>query len=632
MHTTMTTAGVQRRYAVGAEPVRGGVHFRIWAPKPDAVAVILLRNGGDDRVRLEKERGTHGYWSVLAPSASPGDRYVFEIGPGERFPDPASRFQPDGPHGPSEVIDPGSYRWADGRWRGIGAEGHVLYELHVGTFTREGTWRSAMDQLPALADLGITVIELMPVAEFAGTFGWGYDGVDLFAPTRLYGRPDNLRAFVDRAHALGLGVILDVVYNHLGPDGCYLSRFSDTYFSKKYEGEWGDPLNFDGEESRPVREFFIENAAYWIDEFHFDGLRLDATQGMMDASKVHIVQEIGERVRRAATGREVLLVAENEPQQARLVRDTADGGYGLDLVWNDDFHHSATVALTGRREAYYTDYEGSPQEFVSAAKRGYLYQGQRYSWQRKPRGESTLGIPPRAFVTFLENHDQVANTPRGLRLHARCATGAWRAMTALMLLGPGTPMLFQGQEFAASAPFLYFADHRQPLADSVRDGRRDFLCQFPSVRDPAVQSSLPSPGDRATFERSVLDLAERERHAEAYRLHRDLIAVRRADPAIRAAGDGAVDGAVLNSTAFVLRYFGGEAGDRLLFVNLGCDYQPAIVPEPLLAPPPGCRWSLAWSSEDPAYGGGGTPAFDPAERWQILGHSALYFRSEEGTP
>jgi maltooligosyltrehalose trehalohydrolase len=578
---------------------------------------------------LDPEGSARGYWSGLVASASPGDRYWYDLGGGERFPDPATRFQPEGPDGPSEVIDPGSYSWSDGRWRGVPPDGQILYELHVGTFTRVGTWRAAAEQLPELARLGITVIEMMPIAEFAGAFGWGYDGVDLYAPTRLYGRPDDLRHFVDRAHALGIGVILDVVYNHLGPDGCYLSKFSDAYFTKKYEGEWGDPLNFDGAQSLPVREFFVENAGYWIDEFHFDGLRLDATQGMLDASNVHILQEIGEHVRRVGSSREVLLVAENEPQHARLVRDTVDGGYGLDMMWNDDFHHAACVALTGRREAYYTDYAGAPQEFVSAAKRGFLYQGQWYAWQGKPRGESTAGIPPRSFVTFLENHDQVANSARGLRLHAVSTPGAWRAMTALMLLGPGTPMLFQGQEFAASTPFLYFADHKPPVRDSVRDGRREFVSQFPSVRHPDVQSILPAPGDRETFEQCILDFSEREQHDDAYRLHKDLIGLRRSDTAIRAAAEGAVDGAVLGSEAFVLRYFGGEAGDRLLLVNLGKDFEPSIVPEPLLAPPPGHRWEVVWSSEHPDYGGHGMPEFNPNETWHTPARSAVYLRSEE---
>jgi maltooligosyltrehalose trehalohydrolase len=622
---TTTRAQVARRLPIGAEPVEGGVHFRVWGPKHESISVVLDRGGHERRVPLDREPG--GYHSGLA-DAAPGDRYMFEVGDA-RYPDPASRFQPEGPHGPSEIVDPRAFRWTDAAWRGVQQAGQVLYEIHIGTFTPEGTWRAAITRLQDLKDLGVTLLEVMPVADFAGTFGWGYDGVDLYAPTRLYGRPDDLRAFVDRAHAIGLGVILDVVYNHLGPDGCYLSKFSDRYFSDKYENEWGQPLNFDGEGSGPVREFFRENAGYWIDEFHFDGLRLDATQSIVDTSHVHVLHEIAARAREAGGRRSVYLVAENEPQEARLVRPRDEGGFGLDAVWNDDFHHSAAVAMTGRREAYFTDYAGAPQEFVSAAKRGYLYQGQRYAWQGKARGEPTSGVPPVAFVAFIENHDQVANSLHGQRAHQRTSPGIWRAMIALTLLGPATPLLFQGQEFAASAPFLYFADHQPPLGDAVRDGRREFMAQFPGVLDPAAAALLPNPPDRATYERCRLDWSERARHAAALALHRDLLALRRADRAIRAASRGAVDGAVLAQQAFALRYFGDAAGDRLLVVNLGPDLHLAILPEPLLAAPAGAAWELEWSSEHPDYGGTGTPRFDAERPWLVPGQSALYLRSVE---
>lgn len=623
---TPTGSKLARRLAIGAEIIEGGAHFRVWAPKYDSVSLILVRGDAEDRIALDPE--AHGYFSGRVQGARAGDRYWFGLGR-DRFPDPASRYQPDGPLGPSEIVDPARFQWTDSGWSGVRRDGQVLYELHIGTFTREGTWLAAAEQLPELAVLGITVIELMPSADFAGRFGWGYDGVDLYAPTRLYGRPDDLRTFIDRAHAAGIGVIHDVVYNHVGPDGCYLSKFSDSYFTKKYEGEWGDPLNFDGEHSAPVREFFIENAGYWIEEFHFDGLRLDATQSIIDASPVHVIRDIVDRARAAAGARSVYIVAENEPQHSRLLRSRDEGGYGLDAVWNDDFHHSAVVAMTGQRQAYYTDYAGQPQEFVSSAKRGYLYQGQHYAWQSKTRGEPTTGLAPHSFIVFTENHDQVANSLRGERIHQRTSPGTWRAMTALVLLGPSTPLLFQGQEFAASAPFHYFADHKAPLADSVREGRAEFLSQFPGVQDPAAKTMLPPPGDRRVFERCVLDFSERVRHGAAYALHRDLLAIRHGDPAILEASRGAVDGAVLSTGAFVLRYFGGEAGDRLLIVNLGCDLTPSIVPEPLLAPPAGARWDLWWSSEHPAYGGNGRVPFDPDRQWLIPGHSALYMRSVE---
>src|SRR5205085_7998197 len=426
-------------------------------------------------------------------------------------------------HGPSQVIDPSSFRWSDSNWSGVQREGQVLYEMHIGTFTREGSWKSAANELKELAALGITVIEVMPVAEFPGRFGWGYDGVDLFAPTQLYGEPDDFRRFVDRAHATGLGVILDVVYNHFGPDGCYLREFADHYFTDRHETEWGDPINYDDADSAPVREFIIANAGYWIDEFHLDGLRLDATQNIYDDSSDHILAAITRRAREAAAGRDIIIVAENEPQETRLVRAPEQGGYGMDGLWNDDFHHSAMVALTGRNEAYFTDYLGKAQEFISAVKYGYLYQGQWHKWQKQRRGTPGLDLKPAAFVTFIQNHDQIANTATGERAHKLTSPGRFRAMTALMLLAPGTPMLFMGQEFAASTPFLYFADHEANLAELVRKGRAEFLEQFRSYATPETQAILTNPEAVATFEKCKLDFTERERHKQIYDMHQDLL-------------------------------------------------------------------------------------------------------------
>lgn len=606
-----------RRLPVGAEVQPAGVHFRVWAPRHQRVEVAL--EGASHPLAPEN----CGYFSGVVPTARAGTAYRYRLDGTEAYPDPVSRFQPDGPHGPSQVVDPGAFPWTDRDWRGVRLEGQVLYEMHIGTFTREGTWAAAARELPKLAATGITVLEVMPVAEFPGRFGWGYDGVDLFAPTRLYGNPDDFRRFVDHAHATGLAVILDVVYNHLGPDGCYLTKFSDDYFSDRYENDWGDPINFDGENSTPVRELFIANAGYWIDEFHIDGLRLDATQQIFDASAVNVMAEITRRVREAARGRATLVIAENEPQEVKLVRPLGQGGYGMDALWNDDFHHSATVALTGRSEAYYTDYLGSPQEFVSAVKWGYLYQGQRYSWQRQRRGTPGFGLPPAAFVNYFQNHDQVANSAFGLRMHQLTSPGRYRAMTGLMLLAPGTPMLFQGQEFAASTPFLYFADHKPELAAAVRKGRAEFMRQFPSVATPEMQHRLADPGDPETFERSKLDPAERERHAGMYALHCDLLKLRRDDPVFSSQRPDAVDGAVLGAEAFVLRYFGENGQDRLLVVNLGRDLHLEPAPEPLLAPPEGKRWVTLWSSEHPRYGGAGTPPLETDEGWRIPGHCAV---------
>jgi maltooligosyltrehalose trehalohydrolase len=599
------------------------VHFRVWAPRATRVEVDL----GDRRVRLDPEH--EGYHAALVPGVAAGARYTYRLDGDGPYPDPASRFQPEGPHGPSEVIDPGRFPWTDAPWPGVPLEGQVLYEMHVGTFTSAGTWEAAARELAELARAGITVVEVLPVADFVGDFGWGYDGVDLYAPTRLYGRPDDFRAFVDRAHALGLGVILDVVYNHLGPDGNYLGRFASDYFSTRHRTDWGEAINFDGARSGPVREFFVANAGYWIDEFHLDGLRLDATQDVHDDSPEHVLTALARHARERAGRRTILLVAENEPQDVRLVRPVEAGGYGLDAIWNDDFHHSAMVALTGRAEAYYSDYAGTPQELISAVKRGHLYQGQRYEWQGEARGTPAWDIAPAAFVNFLQNHDQIANSLAGLRGHQLTSPGRYRALTALLLLAPATPMLFQGQEFAASRPFLFFADLPPELAKRVRAGRAEFLAQFPSLAAPESQAALPDPSDRLTFERSKLDLTERERHGAAYALHVDLLRLRREDPVFRTRGRGGVDGAIVGPEALALRFLDPDprADDRLLCLNLGRDLTLAPVAEPLLAPPAGARWSLLWSSEAVRYGGAGAAELDPAAGWFLPGHAAVVFEA-----
>jgi maltooligosyltrehalose trehalohydrolase len=610
---------IARRFPIGAEFLGPRTHFRVWAPAAREVEVAVQSG---DAVTLAAEGD--GYFSGLA-EAAPGACYQFRLDSSEHpLPDPASRFQPEGPHGPSEVVDPHAFTWTDEMWRGPRRDGQVIYEMHVGTFTREGTWAAASRELQELARIGITLIEVMPVAEFEGRFGWGYDGVDLFAPSHLYGRPDDFRRFVNTAHGVGLAVILDVVYNHLGPVGNYLRQFAPGYFTEKYENEWGDAINFDGADAGPVREFFETNARYWIDEFHLDGLRLDATQQIFDDSPENIIAVLGRGVRAAAGKRSVLLVAENEPQDTRLVRPTDDGGFGLDALWNDDFHHSAMVALTGHHEAYYSDTRGEPQEFISAAKYGYLFQGQHYDWQRQPRGQPAWGLPASAFVTFLQNHDQIANSAHGRRGHELTSPGRWRAMTALLLLMPETPMLFQGQEFSASAPFLYFADFEPELAAAVKKGRGEFLIQFQSIADFERRATLDDPGDLLTFERCKLDFRERQAHAPAYALHTDLLRLRRDVAAFGDPRAGCVDGCVLSTSAFALRFFTRDhADDHVLLVNLGADLPRASFAEPLLAPPTGTDWRVLWSSEDPAYGGGGTPDIFPDERWRIPGESAL---------
>jgi maltooligosyltrehalose trehalohydrolase len=613
-----------RRLAVGAEVQEDGTHFRVWAPACRSIAVML---GSDAAQVYPLSREEDGYWSACVPAARAGTLYRFRLDDKpDLLPDPGSRFQPQGPHGPSEVIDPSRFGWTDGNWQGIAPDAHVLYEVHVGTFTPEGTWRAAAEHLGYLRDLGITTIQMMPVADFPGRFGWGYDGVNLFAPAHRYGRPEDLKHFINRAHEEGLAVILDVVYNHLGPDGNYLSGFTSDYFSPVLT-EWGPGFNFDAQNSRHVRDFLTSNAAYWIDEFHLDGLRLDATQQIFDTSDPHIISDIAAAARHACPERHIMVIAENEPQDPLLIRPVEEGGFGLDGAYNDDFHHTAIVAVSGRHEAYYSDYRGTPQEFISLAKRGYLYQGQFYEWQHKRRGRPALDRPRRQFIIGIENHDQIANSGNGMRVHQMTSPGRLRAITAVMLLLPQIPMLFQGQEFAASTGFYYFADHSGDLAAAVHEGRAEFMSQFPSMETPEMQATLLHPNDPEAFTRSRLDHGEREKNAAILDMHRDLLALRRDDPLFRHARE--LDGAVLAAEAFVIRFMGEAGDDRLLLVNMGQDLELHPSPEPLLAPPEKSKWSLLWSSENPQYGGGGTPAAETGEGWHLPGHAALVMRAQK---
>lgn len=616
-----------RRIPVGAEAQPEGVHFRVWAPRRKSVEVALEKETEPGRFEpyqfLELDPEPGGYFHGLLMEASEGSLYRYRLDGAGFFPDPASRFQPFGPLGPSLVVNPDLFQWKDSNWTGKAIRGQVFYEMHFGTYTPEGTYAAAMRHLPDLAEIGITTVELMPIAEFAGRFGWGYDGVDLFAPTRLYGTPDEFRAFVDRAHSLGLGVILDVVYNHMGPVGNFLKEYSLDYFSERYETEWGEALNFDGKNSAPVREFIVSNVHYWIREFHLDGMRIDATQSIFDDGPDHILAEITREARSAAGSRQVIMVAENEPQNVTLVRSPSEGGFGMDGLMNDDFHHTAMVAMTGRNEAYYTDYTGTPQELLSSIKWGYLYQGQYYLWQGKRRGSHTFGIEPEKFVHFLQNHDQVANSPRGERCVTLTSPGRYRALTALVLLMPQTPFIFQGQEFCASSPFLYFADHEGELGHIVSAGRRSFLEQFASLTSPDIQKKFSEPSDIETFRRCKLDHSERLKNNGVYSLHRDLLKLRGEDPVFGAQRTDWMHGAVLGREAFVMRFFGGDEGDRLVLVNLGKDLKMSPAPEPLLSPPEDSHWEVLWSSEAALYGGNGTPPVEDGGHWLLPGHSVI---------
>jgi maltooligosyltrehalose trehalohydrolase len=624
--------GTNRRYPIGAELIAPKeTHFRIWAPNAQNVDLVLEESADKNAKRafhpLKREEG--GYFSGSA-SVGAGALYRFRVNKAEHFhPDPASRYQPYGPHGSSCIVDPTQFKWTDSQWRGVKMKGQIVYEMHIGTFTKEGTWKAAAEQLEELARIGITVVEMMPIADFPGNFGWGYDGVDLFAPFHLYGTPDDLRSFVDRAHALGLAAILDVVYNHFGPDGNYIRVFSDHYFTRRYEhNDWGESINFDGPDSGPVREFYITNGRYWIDEFHFDGFRFDATDSIHDQSDEYIVGAVGRAARKAAGPRSIILIAENERQVTKLIFPRSENGDDLDAVWNDDFHHSAVVALTGRREAYYSDFLGTPQEFISAAKYGYLFQGQPYFWQEAPRGTPALDSPPYAFVAFIENHDQVSNTAAGERLRFQSSPGRYRAMTALLLLGPWTPLLFQGQEFGASTPFIFFTDVGDgQMREGIRKGRFAFLAQFPSLATKEVQERLPVPSDPSSFVSCKLDFSERQKNKELYDLHTDLLRLRREDSRFREQKTNGVDGAVLGPSSFVLRFFSDDQkDDRLLVVNFGERRELRPIPEPLLAPPLGLEWEILWSSESARYGGSGTAAVATQDNWTLPAEATVALR------
>jgi maltooligosyltrehalose trehalohydrolase len=626
----------QRRYPVGAELTGPNeTHFRVWAPKAKHVELVVEGSAAKDAKRafhpLHPEES--GYFSCVA-SVAAGALYRFRLNNGEDFyPDPASRFQPRGPHDSSCVIDSKRFRWTDSHWPGVTLKGQIIYEMHIGTFTKEGTWRAAAEQLAELARVGITVIEMMPIAEFPGKFGWGYDGVDLFAPSHLYGTPDDLRAFVDRAHSLGLGVILDVVYNHFGPDGNYLGIFSDDYLVRGKENEWGDAINFDGRNSAPVREFFITNGCYWIEEFHFDGFRFDATHAIRDRSNEYIIAAVGRAARQAANSRSIILVAENDLQEAKMALSRREGGDDLDGMWNDDFHHSAVVALTGRKEAYYGDYRGTPQEFISAAKHGFLYQGQSLSWQKALRGTPAFGVAPEVFVCFIENHDQIANTGPGERLRFQTSPARYRAMTALLLLGPWTPLLFQGQEFGASNPFMFFADVGDAsVRDATRRGRSKWLAPFLSLSEQNALRNLPSPDDPQVFAQCKLDFFEREKNRELYNLHIDLLKLRREDSRFRQQSSAGIDGAVLGPASFVLRYFSKENDGRLLVINFGDSQVLKPASEPLLAPPLGCRWETLWTSDSPRYGGANAIAIANEQQWILPGESTIALRPVHDKP
>ena len=604
--------------ALGASVVAGGVYFRVWAPDRRTVEVEF-DGGGLAMLSLEHEGD--GYFVGVSSEARPGHVYRFRLDGTESHADPYSRFQPHGPHGPSMIVDPTRHQWRDDDWRGLDPARQVIYELHIGTFTDAGTYAAAAGHLESLRDLGITCIELMPVNEFVGRFGWGYDGVNWFAPFHHYGDPEDLRAFVDRAHGVGLGVILDVVYNHFGHDGNYLARFGTNYLTDKVQNPWGSAPNY---ACPAMRRLAIDNATRWIREFHFDGLRLDAIQNVHDPEAPSLLASLVSEARAAAGARRIVIAAEDYLQRTPLVGPADRGGADIDYLWNDDFHHACRAALTGNHHGFFKNYRGSAQEILSSLKHGFLFQGQYDAWGRTNRGHAVRDEPLHSFVSFTQNHDAVANTLQGRRLHAIVSPGKYRALTAVLLLGPQTPLIFMGQEFGAATPFAYFADYpTEPT--SLWNGRKHEAGQSLQYRDPDALALILNPCAPDTARASTLVEAERHANQPTISLYADLIALRRRFESRLTSRD--VDGAVLTENAFVFRWFDDHAGDRLLLVNLGPQIDLRAWAEPLLAPPPGRHWQQLWSSDSPKYGGMGAIGAQTPEGWQCSSDCACLLAS-----
>jgi maltooligosyltrehalose trehalohydrolase len=527
----------------GAEVTSEGVRFALWAPSAEKVSLVL---DDTELLMLAEQDGWH---RLLSKDARAGMRYGFKIDGKLIVPDPASRFQPDDVHGRSQVTDPQTYTWSQTHWAGRPWEEAVLYELHVGTATQEGTYVALMGKLETLRDLGITAIELMPIAEFPGERNWGYDGVLPYAPDAAYGSPDDLKRLIDRAHELGLMVFLDVVYNHFGPSGNYLHAYAKEFFTDRHPTPWGAGINVDGNGSRHIRDFFIHNALYWLEEYHFDGLRFDAVHAIIDDSKPHFLEELAKRVRAAFPGRHIHLVLENEANQARWLERQENGNPSLHTAqWADDIHNAWHALLTGESEGYYHDYAEAPlQHLGRALAEGFAYQGDPSPHkQGKIRGEPSAHLPPSAFVSFLQNHDQVGNRAFGERLSHLISTERLEMAQAIFLLSPQIPMLFMGEEWAASSPFQFFVDFESEpdLAKAVRDGRRGEFKHFKAFADPEMAMRIPDPTDRATFEQSRIDWSEAERppHRDTLNRTRSLLELRQREivPLLKSGYSGSI--------------------------------------------------------------------------------------------
>ena len=555
-----------------------GTRFRLWAPAHPRIDLAI-----EGREPLPMEDIGQGWHERVVRDAEPGTLYRFRLPDGMLVPDPASRFQPQDVHGPSEVIDPTDYLWHDEAWTGRPWHETVLYELHIGSFTPAGTFRGAIDRLDHLAALGVTAVEIMPVGDFPGRRNWGYDGVLPYAPDSSYGRPEDLKAFVESAHARGISVILDVVYNHFGPDGNYLSLYAPGFFTERHHTPWGAAVNYDGAHSAPVRDFAIHNALYWIEEFHLDGLRLDAVHAIIDETTPHLLHELAVRARHATLNRPLHLVLENEENAAsRLLRSDGGRAERYTAQWNDDVHHVLHVAASGEADSYYADYAGDTDKLGRALAQGFAFQGEVMPFRGSPRGEPSGELPPTAFVSFVQNHDQIGNRAFGDRLNAFSPAPAVAAVSAVQLLLPQVPMLFMGEEWQATSPFPFFCDFSGDLADAIRNGRREEFRHFPAFRDEAARDRIPDPTAESTFASAVLDWDALDEPGPAAALERTrrLLALRREciAPLVAAMGPYAGRHEILGRQAVTVTWAAGGRDVLRLDANLKAEPQDGFRP------------------------------------------------------
>ncbi len=578
----------------------GRCHFLVWAPNAGNVEVRVVRPSGRTLVMEPQERGYH---QVLAEGIAPGTRYYYRLDGSDERPDPASRYQPEGVHGPSEVVDL-NFEWADAGWMGLDLANYIIYELHVGTYTEGGTFEAVIPHLDGLCELGVTAVELMPVAQFPGERNWGYDGVYPFAVQNSYGGPAGLKALVEACHARGLAVVLDVVYNHLGPEGNYLAQFG-PYFTDRYRTPWGQAINFDGPESDEVRRFFIENALYWTKDFHIDALRLDAIHAIVDPSARPILEELGEAVHRQARQlkRRIYVIAESDRNDSRIIRCRAAGGYGLDAQWSDDFHHALHTLLTSERNGYYSDF-GDVEHLARAYREGFVYSGQYSNYRKRSHGNSSRGLPYERFVVFAQNHDQVGNRMQGERLSKLVSFEAQKMAAGTLLLSPFIPLLFMGEEYGEIAPFTYFVSHSDPgLIEAVRKGRQEEFAAFEWA------GQIADPQSAETFQGCKLNHALKSEgdHQALYNFIRELIRLRRELPAFSRNGQDETEAIAFEREKLLWVRRGRGDHQAVMIVNLGSKPAAAVFPFPKVC------FRKILDSADPRWNGRGSMCPDLLE-------------------